>query len=55
MAAKYKKHLTAAGERVVSLYDAWGKKDKAEEWRKRLAPTAAEPARPKPCGGDIVC
>ena len=28
--------LTEALERLVQLYDAWGKKDKAEEWRKKL-------------------
>jgi hypothetical protein len=26
-----------AGARIVQLYDAWGRKDKADEWRKRLA------------------
>ena len=29
------------------LYDAWGKKDKADEWRKRLA-SAADATKPKP-------
>jgi tetratricopeptide (TPR) repeat protein len=28
--------LTEALERVVLLYDGWGKKDKADEWRKQL-------------------
>ena len=28
--------LTEALERLVQLYDAWGKKDKADEWRKTL-------------------
>jgi hypothetical protein len=28
--------LTQAVERLVKLYDAWDKKDKAEEWRKIL-------------------
>jgi serine/threonine protein kinase len=31
-----KKELPAAVERLVQLYDAWGKKDKADEWRKKL-------------------
>jgi eukaryotic-like serine/threonine-protein kinase len=38
--------LAAAGARIVALYDAWGKKDKADEWRKRLA-KAAETIEPK--------
>jgi tetratricopeptide (TPR) repeat protein/tRNA A-37 threonylcarbamoyl transferase component Bud32 len=29
--------LTAGLERLVQLYDAWGKKDKADPWRKKLA------------------
>ena len=29
--------LTGALERIVQLYDAWGKKDQADERRKRLA------------------
>ena len=28
--------LTEALERLVQLYNAWGKKDKADEWRKNL-------------------
>jgi serine/threonine protein kinase/tetratricopeptide (TPR) repeat protein len=28
--------IIEAGERVVQLYDAWGKKEKADEWRKKL-------------------
>jgi hypothetical protein len=31
-----KKSLAQAGARIVQLYDAWGKKDQAEEWRRRL-------------------
>ncbi|MHB1423544.1 MAG: tetratricopeptide repeat protein [Gemmataceae bacterium] len=31
-----KVHLREAIERLVQLYDAWGKKDKADEWRKKL-------------------
>ncbi len=30
--------LAAASERVVELYESWGKKDKAAEWRARLVP-----------------
>jgi hypothetical protein len=32
-----KARLKVAGENVVELYEAWGKKDEADEWRKRLA------------------
>ncbi len=28
--------LTESLEQLVRLYDAWGKKDKANEWRKKL-------------------
>jgi hypothetical protein len=28
--------LTEALERLVQLYDAWGKKDQADDWRRRL-------------------
>lgn len=31
-----KKYLSEALERVVQLYDGWGKKDQADEWRKKL-------------------
>jgi tetratricopeptide (TPR) repeat protein len=31
-----KKRPAEAGVRIVALYDHWGKKDKANEWRKRL-------------------
>jgi serine/threonine protein kinase/tetratricopeptide (TPR) repeat protein len=33
--------LTETLERLVRLYDAWGKKDKAEEWRKKWEDTKA--------------
>ena len=29
--------LTSGGQRIVDLYTAWGKPDKAAEWRKKLA------------------
>jgi tetratricopeptide (TPR) repeat protein len=37
--------LTAALEGLIQLYDAWGKKDKADEWRRILeqAKTDAKP------------
>jgi hypothetical protein len=39
--------LTEASERVLKLYEAWGKPDKAAEWRARLAkPSAAAEKRP---------
>jgi eukaryotic-like serine/threonine-protein kinase len=45
--ASFQKQLADAGARIVALYDAWGKKHKADEWRKRLA-EAAETTKPKP-------
>ena len=42
-----KTRLSQAGARIVQLYEAWGKKEKADEWRKRLAPTFGA-AKPKP-------
>jgi hypothetical protein len=39
--------LTEAAERVVKLYEAWEKKDKAAEWRARLA-TRPESASQRP-------
>jgi hypothetical protein len=34
--------IRQAGERIVQLYDRWGKPDQAAQWRKELA--AGEPA-----------
>ncbi len=34
--AQWKKNLPEAAQRVVRLYDSWGKKDKAAEWRAKL-------------------
>lgn len=31
-----KSRLAEAGAHIVSLYDAWGKKDKAAQWRRRI-------------------
>jgi hypothetical protein len=31
-----KADLSQAAERVISLYDSWGKKDKAAEWKAKL-------------------
>jgi hypothetical protein len=45
--ASSQKQLADAGARIVALYDAWGIKHKADEWRKRLA-EAAETTKPKP-------
>jgi hypothetical protein len=33
----YKPALAGVMERLIQLYDAWGKKDKAEEWRRERA------------------
>ena len=42
-----KPSLTEASEYVVKLYEAWGKPDKATEWRAKLATPSAEP-KPQP-------
>ena len=34
--ARSRRRLLEAGKRIVTLYNAWGKPDKAEEWRKKL-------------------
>jgi tetratricopeptide (TPR) repeat protein len=39
---QHKKDLTDALDRLVQLYDAWGKKDQAEQWRQRR-PTPSGP------------
>jgi tetratricopeptide (TPR) repeat protein len=39
--------LTDALERLVQLYDAWDKKDKADEWRKKLEEAKAAKSTPK--------
>jgi non-specific serine/threonine protein kinase/serine/threonine-protein kinase len=47
--ANVKVRLTEAMERLVQLYDAWGKKDQADAWRKKLEESKATtkpPAQP---------
>jgi eukaryotic-like serine/threonine-protein kinase len=44
--ARSKALLTGAGERVVQLYDAWGKKEKANEWRAKIKTISTLPANP---------
>ncbi len=44
IASSSQKPSAGAGARIVALYDAWGEKDKADEWRKRLV-ESAEPKR----------
>jgi eukaryotic-like serine/threonine-protein kinase len=34
--------LTKAGERIVELYEAWGKPDQAADWRKKLGLTSPD-------------
>jgi hypothetical protein len=46
-----RKRLTEAAERVIRLYAAWGKTDKAAEWRARLAPAAGAPRDEPPDSG----
>jgi hypothetical protein len=38
-----KPSFTEAAERVVRLYEEWGKKDKAAEWHTRLAKPTEQP------------
>ena len=38
-----KPYFTEAAERVVKLYEAWGKPEKAAEWRAKLAKPGDEP------------
>jgi tetratricopeptide (TPR) repeat protein len=40
-----KVRLPEALERLVQLYDAWGKKDQADRWRKELEATRAKPEK----------
>jgi hypothetical protein len=40
--ATSKRRLTEAALRVVELYEDWGKKDRAAEWRSKLAKPPAE-------------
>lgn len=45
-----KPRLTEAGDRVVALYEAEGRKVTADEWRKKLGPAkaaATPPAAPR--------
>jgi hypothetical protein len=43
-----RKCLAEAGALIVRLYDAWGKKDHADAWRKRLqsAPDGTKAEKP---------
>jgi eukaryotic-like serine/threonine-protein kinase len=45
--AEAKPRLLEAAERVVGLYEAWGKPDKATEWKNKLRP--GRPARRRLC------
>lgn len=45
--AAFLQNLTRASERVVKLYDDWGKPDKAAEWHAKLAKTESRPDIPK--------
>ena len=42
MPAPTKKYLTEAATRLVKLYEAWGQKEKAAEWRAKLDLAAAK-------------
>jgi tetratricopeptide (TPR) repeat protein len=40
--------LAEAAERIIQLYEAWGQKDKAAEWRSRLVKAPAEAKLDRP-------
>ena len=40
-----KPRLTEAAERVIQLYEDWGKTDKAAEWRAKVARPSGEPKK----------
>jgi hypothetical protein len=46
--APRKDSLAEAAARIVPFYEAWDKKDKAAEWRAKLAKAPAEAKRDKP-------
>jgi tetratricopeptide (TPR) repeat protein/tRNA A-37 threonylcarbamoyl transferase component Bud32 len=45
--APYKKYLTEAMDRLVQLYEAWGKPDEANKWRAELEKLPKPPEPPK--------
>ena len=45
--APERKDLADDGARIVTFYEAWGKKDKADEWRTKLK-SAVDTTKPKP-------
>lgn len=49
--AQGKPRLTEALERLVQLYDAWGKPDQAAEWRAKL-PKKPENEKKQPASAD---
>jgi hypothetical protein len=46
--APSQKQLAAAAGRIVPFYEAWGKPEKAVEWRTKLASSTALKTKPKP-------
>ena len=46
--APRKKDLAAAAARIVPFYEAWGKPEKAAEWRTKIASPATEEDKPMP-------
>jgi hypothetical protein len=43
-------HLVEALARLVQLYDAWGKKELSDEWRKKLKAAKADVQPPRKTG-----
>jgi len=46
--APSKYRLSEAGDRIVQLYEAWAKPEKAREWRQKLAPASTPQAKIRP-------
>ena len=46
--ADHRKKLAEAAARIVPFYEAWGKAEKAAEWRKRLQTEIGASTKSKP-------
>ncbi len=58
MPAQGKRALAAAAARIVPFYEAWGKKEKADEWRKKLGAAgvgSGSDYEGKPIGRHVGC
>jgi hypothetical protein len=46
--AQFRPELEQAGERVIQLYQAWGKPDRVAKWGKKLQKTRSSPPPQSP-------